>query len=951
MLKLFLLFLWQVNEKFLEAGLVDLCQISPASAGPTAPAPDDSWEWDETDMTIPEPEPQEEPGSDLTHNFQTEPNQPSDVALSNGNQPVRTNVQDYPSTEKIEARHFMNSQSVPPQTFQVFSLHNVEFYKQPHFPLTSSLKPKSKSLKKNPQILLKSISKDSSLSSVESLPDLVGGLTSNSLLEDKIIGFQDGHMKSDRGQSENRPRSDSESGIVSDTGDIETTTSNSEIQAEEEDEEEERPTGKAVFERRSALQTNTVPEFHQSERTDICSETEWRMSETKRNKEEETKRRNRRRGGEAVEILINGHGILTPADSDSDFEAGGVDSDQYICLESLPVRKCQESSLVLSQSSSLESLLAPGVELFPSKDPLHRSTSLESCLIRCSSTDAEAGGCLRELDLGQRAGPDGGEPEKETESVQEELSRRTLDLLKRLENIQNPLVAKMTRSVSDMTLRSRSPQRSLLPVSPSLGGQHPPLSGGFGRSHKELPLSISRSSGQASLTELSSTEDSSLGSEDFCTRTNHKLLDPNMAANTRSCRNLCHGNSRGGQGVDDADVANLSMVVNVSCTSACTDEDEDNSDLLSSSTLTLTEEELGVRDEEEWEDKLSGASSANEEEEEDEEEVEISYVLGLEYMKRELQSWIRSPRTSSSSLLSKREVGLRDELKCGTSPLSTLSTAKSSEANNNKTEREEQEKEEENRRNATRRYISQFVDDVENGNVDQSCLRRKDEDDELLREESSVFTKKGASLRELYLNATTDESNQDGGNLRVKLDPDLTRQPCLSPSCDLLTSSSKPTSSLVGQLRGELPCHGVPLHSPPSLSPVEDCRSQHALHSGRPASEGRKAITIQETFKFSSLATEEARREIRAKDSSQKRPKSSFCCSHPPSSSSSSSPLSPSGDKSKNDGMHGFVTELIDMASVALKNKESQSEDVNLSGSVQNQSPGSLAQIRDKVKK
>ncbi|GLD73319.1 A-kinase anchor protein 6, partial [Lates japonicus] len=500
----------------------------------------------------------------------------------------------------------------------------------------------------------------------------------------------------------------------------------------------------------------------------------------------------------------------------------------------------------LDRGSSLESLLALGVELFPSKDPLHRSASLESCLAPSRIAEEETGGSLAslgELDLGQSREVDGGEPgkEKSAENVGEpssgELSRRTLDLLKRLENIQSPLAAKMTRSVSDMTLRSSSPQRSRIPASPSFGGRHTPLSGISGSSRKGPPSMINESSATASLTELSSTEDSSLGSEDFAMLRNQRrlFLDPTMAANANSgsYRKRGHGNSRGGQGMDEADGASLSMVVNVSCTSACTDEDEDDSDLLSSSTLTLTEEELGVRDgEDEEEERLSGASSGNEDDEDDdEEEMEGSYVLGLEYMKRELQSWIRSPRTSSSSS-SKTEAGLRDELQCGTNLSSTFTTSSQNKeqhcflnhsaeklietntnSGNNKTKRDrkEQEEEEENRRNTTRSYISQFVDDVENGNVDQSCLKGKDEDDELLREESSVFTKKGESVRE-----SIDEGKKENVHDFVMEIIDLT-------SLALKSKENQPEEQNQAETSGSNPDQG-----PASLTQIKDKVLEHS---------------------------------------------------------------------------------------------------------------------------
>ncbi|KAM3838452.1 A-kinase anchor protein 6-like, partial [Diretmus argenteus] len=1034
----------QVPGNFLEPGLVDLRHSSPVSAGPGPP--DDSWEWDETDMTITEPEPQDITEPDLTQNLPTEPN------LPNGNQANRfpanrtgipsNRVQGSDSSE-VDSRDQnvttqydlprLTSQAFPPNNnvYQVYSLHHVQLYNQPPFPIhqksTSSLTLNTKAGKRKQQPLLKSLSKDSSFSSIESLPDLLGGLVLSSRGEgERNGGYRNGESEREgsRGGNESAGsrRSESESGIVSDTGETETVM-NSEILGEGEEKvggchlalhgdhltmydqrpkmarrkrEENREKGQRREENRGESRKR---------RDDKDGESRWTKNESRgesrRNKDEMTKkveekrRRQRRGGGEAVEILINGRVILTPADSDSDFEVGGrglETSKPYIShseitefkgyhhpgLETPPLLSRQASPPSFSQGSSLESLLALGAELFPSgKDPLQRSASLESCLAPCRSTGGETGGSLAslgELGLGEGADMEGGEPEtgKNNEAVSGEpssgeLSRRTLELLKRLESIQSPLAMKMTRSVSDMTLQSSSPQRSRLPASPSLGGRHAPLTGVSG-SLRKGPPSLIESSATASLTELSSTEDSSLGSEDFAALKNHRhfFLDPATAANANSCsfKKRCHGNNRGG--LDEADATSVSMVVNVSCTSACTDEDEDDSDLLSSSTLTLTEEELGVRDgEEDGEERLSGASSGNEEddEEDDEEEMEGSYVLGLEYMKRELQSWIR-PRTSSSFSSSKTEAGLWDELQCGTnlgssstssstftsssqnkeqrcflnrSALKLLETHANNSNNKPRSEQENQEhEEEENRRNATRIYISQFVDDVENGNVDQSSLRGKDEDDELLREESSLFTKKGESFREAYAFAKTGE-------------PSATT-PLSSPPCELLPFPSKRASSLVGQLRGELPCHSSSLPSPPSLSPIEDCTSHDALHNGRPAVEGRKAITIQENFAFSSVVLEKSRREVRDKESSlppKKRHSShSSCCSRIPSSSSSVRPCGAAEEKKEN--VHDFVMEIIDMASLALKSKEKpkqkQAEEIH-----QAETSGSLAQIRDKV--
>lgn len=993
---------------------MDLHQLSPVCAGPVAPVQDDSWEWDETDMTITEAEPQDVLEPDLTHNLPTEPNVPSGSILSTEHQPaiIRTTVPAPQCPEimsrggsSLEVQHSMTSQTAPPNNnniYQVYSLHNIELYRQPLFPHTSSILQRDKSGKRKQQVLLKSLSKDSSFSSIESLPDLLGGLMSNSRGGRNRGGDSEGGRGS--GQSSNSRRSECESGIASDTGDAETATTNSEIQGEEEDlgKEEENEHGKREAVDELTQQRDRITEYSDKSKSDMNKNNGRRRGElrgeTKRNREVEKRRKHRRGGGEAVEILINGRGILTPADSDSDLELGGpVDSskafmshshlrnvtiEQYNGLET-PVLSRRTSTPVLSQGSSLESLLAPGVELFPSKEPLHRSASLESGLTACRSSDGEIGGSLTslgELEKDQRSGNDGGQQRKEVvqgEPSSEELSRRTLDLLKRLENIQSPMATKMTRSVSDMTLRGSSPQRSPLPASPSLGGRHAPLSGISYSLRRGPPSLINEGSATASLTELSSTEESSLGSEDFVILRNqkHLFLDPTMAANANSSRKRCHDRSRGGQGMDEADATSLSMVVNVSCTSACTDEDEDDSDLLSSSTLTLTEEELGVRDEEEEEgDRLSGASSGHEDvEDDDEEEMEGSYALGLEYMKKELQNWIRSPRACSSSS-SKTEAVLRDELQCGASLSSSftsspqtaeqrcflnrsaaklLDTNADGGNNKEKTEKREKEEEEENLRNATRSYISQFVDDVENGNVDQSCLKGKDEDDELLREESSMFTRKGECLRDSYVFAKTGELVQDVSNLIVITELTTTKEPCSSPSCELLSFPSKRASSLVGQLRGELPCHSSSVPSPPSLSPVEDCRSHNALHSSRPAASRRKSITSQEKFRFSSFVTEETRSEVRDKHSSLLPKKwhhsHSSCCKHLPSPSS----LHPrSVEEHRKENVHDFVMEIIDMTSLALKSKENQTEELSqteTNGPIPDQGSGSLAQIRDKV--
>ncbi|XP_058018320.1 A-kinase anchor protein 6 [Ahaetulla prasina] len=245
----------------------------------------------------------------------------------------------------------------------------------------------------------------------------------------------------------------------------------------------------------------------------------------------------------------------------------------------------------LSHSSSLDSLSLTsdlfGLTVFRSGDGLNRSTSLESWLNPYKSNE----------DL--FSGNDSGDLSGSSDSAGE-LSKRTLDLLNRLENIQSPLDQKIKRSISDITLQSTSQRMSLT-----------------GQVSLDIASSINEDS-PASLTELSSSDDLSLCSEDIIMHKN-KVLDSNASFRKHLNRSVA----------DESDI-NVSMIVNVSCTSACTD-DEDDSDLLSSSTLTLTEEELGMKDED---DDSSIAT--------DEDIYENSNLMsGLDYIKKELHTWIK----------------------------------------------------------------------------------------------------------------------------------------------------------------------------------------------------------------------------------------------------------------------------------------------------------------------
>ncbi|XP_056402988.1 A-kinase anchor protein 6 isoform X2 [Hyla sarda] len=241
-------------------------------------------------------------------------------------------------------------------------------------------------------------------------------------------------------------------------------------------------------------------------------------------------------------------------------------------------------------SSSLESLSGAGEVL--ENSVLRRSVSLESWPASYKSNE----------DLFSQQGSADVTPGSEPG---EELSKRTLDLLKRLEDIECPTEQKMKRSLSDdITLRSGSRKASF-------SGLHSP--------HDK------ESSGNedvgSELTELSSSDELSLRSEDMVILKGRLgLLNSNASFRKHLSRSL------GGEEGE----ANLSMIVNVSCTSACTDE-EDDSDLLSSSTLTLTEEE----EEEELEEPNSSLGS------EDEAGDGTGLPLGSDFIRRELQAWVR----------------------------------------------------------------------------------------------------------------------------------------------------------------------------------------------------------------------------------------------------------------------------------------------------------------------
>ncbi|KAI5611509.1 A-kinase anchor protein 6 isoform X2 [Silurus asotus] len=804
----------QVPGNLIEPSLMDLRGAS-----------EDFWEWDEIDMTIGNMESQESEEQDQSEKHQQEQFEET-----------------CPSQSRMSLDGFHSN---PPtsRVYQVFSLHSVELYQQPQYNLKLSsniAKPKEK------QPLLKSLSKDSSFSSVESLPDIIAGLVS---------GKQGVLTDSTR-------RSESESGIVSE-GDTEN-TANSEIcllyQSDDPKVQvtlnppshSDSPCIDGVLDEDIDKILECANKCAQLENT-MAQKTEGQQYFIGKKKTEQSEEGRRKHKNEPVEILINGR-CLSPESEDEGHETGafsvGYDDEG----------KVRRESTRLSQGSSLDSLYAVG-EFFPSaKETLTRSMSLESWLPPCkSSEDAGSQGSLGDLDLS-------------TETTGE-LSRRTLELLKRLENIQTPLAQKITRSISDITLPSSS--LHLLGRGSRSGG---------------APSSINESLA-ASLTELSSIEDSSVASEGLAVQKN-RCLAANSNASFRK-------HSRSQQLTDETD-ASVSMVVNVSCTTACTD-DEDDSDLLSSSTLTLTEEELGIKDDED-----SSITS-------EEEYIEGTFALGLDYMKGKFQSWVK-PRAQNRE---RNEADLGDELQCGTlsreilSPVRTFSdrhflnqaTLKLLEANSNaKNDSLKKQEVDSNPSDVTRNYISSFVDDMENGNVDSSHIKGRDED-ELLREEGSLFTKKGESFKDCY---TMDDIKGDVMSMVVTASPS---------SCGQINLQSR-ESSLEGQLKGELPCHSS-RNQLPSLSPLEECSTSHhsMLGIAHKTSQDQSAAFLNHVHENHNESP-------------------SDCCSH----------QSFPSNEERSEDVHNFVMEIIDMTSVALKTKDVQAEEAQ-----ESPSPTSTSQIKEKV--
>ncbi|XP_012503338.1 PREDICTED: A-kinase anchor protein 6 [Propithecus coquereli] len=695
---------------------------------------EDALEWDETDISNKLISLNEE-SNDLDH--EPQPVMPS-LKLE------ETSSED-PGYEEEAGDHggsqYASNITVPssPHIYQVYSLHNVELYEENHMPFLKN-DPKFTGMTQ-PNVLTKSLSKDSSFSSTKSLPDILGG--SNLVKPCPCHG------------GDTSQNSGSESGIVSE-GDTETTT-NSEMcllnvvdgsPSNLETEHLDPQVGDAVNVLKQKFKDEgeciKLPNSSQSSispvgsvngkvgdlnsvtkhtpdclgeelqgKHDVFTFYDYSYLQGSKLKLPMIMKQSQSEKAHVEDPLLRGfyfdkksykskhqatelqpdapphERILASASHEMDrisYKSGDIEKTLT------GIQNAKQLSLV-SRSSSAESL-SPGGDLFGlgifknGGDSLQRSTSLESWLTSYKSNE-DLFSCHSSGDISVSSGSVG------------ELSKRTLDLLNRLENIQSPSEQKIKRSVSDITLQSGSQKMSFT-----------------GQMSLDIASSINEDSA-ASLTELSSSDELSLCSEDIMLHKN-KIPESNASFRKRLSRSVA----------DESDV-NVSMIVNVSCTSACTD-DEDDSDLLSSSTLTLTEEELCIKDED---DDSSIATD-------DEIYEECNLISGLDYIKNELQTWIR-PKLSLTR--DKKRCNLSEEIKGSkdvrssemTNPSDTLNieallngSIKCQSENNgngkNPSHTRELGTKGENKKNIFKVNKDPYVADMENGNIESVPERQGD---------------------------------------------------------------------------------------------------------------------------------------------------------------------------------------------------------------------------------
>ncbi|XP_004682008.1 PREDICTED: A-kinase anchor protein 6 [Condylura cristata] len=827
------------------------------------------------------------------------------------------------SGDHVESR-YASSITAPssPHIYQVYSLHNVELYEDNHMPFLKN-NPKFTSVTQ-PSVLTKSLSKDSSFSSTKSLPDLLG---SSSLV--KTCPCHGGDMGQNSG---------SESGIVSE-GDTETTTnsemclfnavdgspSNPEtehldpqigdaanvLKQKFKDEEHIKPPNSSQLSISSiGCKNGKVGDLNSvTKHTPDCLREElqgkhdvFTFYDYSYLQGSKLKLPMIMKQSQSEKVHVEGpllHGFYfdkksckskhqstelqpdaPPHERSLASASHEVDHNSYksgdVEKTLTGMQNAKQLSL-LSHSSSVESL-SPGGDLYGlgifkhGSDNLQRSTSLESWLTSYKSNE-DLFSCHSSGDLSVSSGSVG------------ELSKRTLDLLNRLENIQSPSEQKMKRSISDITLQSSSQKMSFT-----------------GQLSLDIASSINEDS-PASLTEFSSSDELSLCSEDIVLHKN-KMPESNASFRKRLTRSVA----------DESDV-NVSMIVNVSCTSACTD-DEDDSDLLSSSTLTLTEEELCIKDED---DDSSIATD-------DEIYEECNLMSGLDYIKNELQTWIR-PKLSLTR--DKKRCNLSDEIKgkkdvssseminpSDTLNIETLlngSIKRLSENNGNAknlSHTGELGIKGENKKNIFKVNKDPHVADMENGNIESTPESQEDKMNEISKEsENLASTGRKISENEHY----KCKAFMDSSDARKEFVPQIV--PHLPKKCQSHNhfENQSDASTITEKSCPELPSH---------------TKTINRQDTDVPKSSSDDVPSMAEKSAGCCLTLEQSETEETASISDN-----ISCCACGP---------DVCHQKDAEDcSVHDFVKEIIDMASTALKNKSQPETEVA--------PPTSLTQIKEKV--
>ncbi|NXE13316.1 AKAP6 protein, partial [Lophotis ruficrista] len=920
---------WQTRlQKRLEKDSEPLNVIDTSLMDLNGPS-EDALEWDETDISnklISIHEDLSDPDQELNKDDLSQKPASGECGDNNVNE-------DESISDRGSPLYYPSITSPPnPHIYQVYSLHNIELSEKKYMPFLKKTSKLSNVTQSN--ILNKSLSKDSSFSSTKSLPDLIGGTT---------LGKPYNYMY----QSGNISRhSESESGIVSECdtettnnseifllNDIESTQSNPEIghaetqvddivnvikQKIKQDEEDHASFSDDFQLAHSACcgsendedldsmtMCNPVCLEELQEKHDVFTFYDYSYLQgskfklpviMKQSQIEKTHTEGSLFHGFSFD-KIPGKSEHKPGESQPDgfihdHTRASIpgESDPNSCKSAETVKKLTVTENArqvsnLSHSSSLESLSIVGdlfsSGIFKGGDGLQRSTSLESWLTSYKSNE----------DLFSHHGS--GDISASSDSVGE-LSKRTLDLLNRLENIQSPLDQKIKRSISDITLQSGSQKMSFT-----------------GQLSLDIASSVNEDSA-ASLTELSSSEDLSLCSEDIVLHRN-KIPDSNASFRKHLNRSVA----------DESDV-NVSMIVNVSCTSACTD-DEDDSDLLSSSTLTLTEEELGIKDEDD------DSSIATDEDIYE----ECNLISGLDYIKNELQTWIR-PKFSLTR--EKRKSNLSDEIQCSkevnneTSKATDMlsierllngSVQKISENNgNSKNVPRDHEKGTKSHlmKDMSQVVKDQLVDDMENGNVENTLGSQKES---LVRTSATPKTHASLDVGEAENECCVCEAFTDSSD-------------------DSRTDGKETVLSSKGSRNPPKECQGhlKPDHHSVASSPAK----KPCLES----SSEMNCVDIQDTALQTSLPNGQQHRVSITEKSSDccttaLKPNEAECDSSANGLDSCCNCESAAFDKRNvEDGsVHIFVREIIDMASTALKSK-SQPE-------CESSAPASLAQIKEKV--